>query len=118
MDMNTLLMTIKNANLALAFFMELGVLVALGYWGFHTGAGIITRIILGIGIPVIAIVVWGILGAPNSAWQLQGLWFLALSVVWFGSAALGLFVAGQRKLGIAFALFFVINQALVYALGK
>jgi hypothetical protein len=28
---------IKNANLALAFFLELGVLAALGYWGFKTG---------------------------------------------------------------------------------
>ena len=44
-NMQTVLMIIKNANLALAFFMELGVLVALGYWGFHTGTGTITKII-------------------------------------------------------------------------
>src|SRR5690349_4917818 len=116
--MNPVLTIIKNANLALAFFMELSVLVALGYWGFHTGEGMITKIILGIGAPVVAVVIWGLLGAPKSAWQLQGLWYLVLSVVWFGSAALGLFVAGQRNLGIAFALVFVVNQVLAYALGK
>jgi hypothetical protein len=116
--MQTVLMIIKNANLALAFFMELGVLVALGYWGFHTGAGTITKIILGIGAPVVAVVIWGLLGAPKSAWQLQGLWYLALSVVWFGSTALGLFVASQRNLGIVFALVFAVNQVLAYALEK
>jgi hypothetical protein len=41
---------IKNANLALAFFLELGVLVALGYWGFQTGQGTIARIGLGTGL--------------------------------------------------------------------
>jgi hypothetical protein len=116
--MNTALMVIKNANLALAFFMELGVLVALGYWGFHTGTGTIAKIVLGISAPVVAAVVWGMLGAPRSAWQLQGIWYLALSVVWFGSAALGLFVAGQRNLGTTFALVFVVNQVLAYALGN
>jgi hypothetical protein len=111
-------MVIKNANLALAFFLELCTLVALGYWGFHTGAGTIARVGLGIGAPVVAVVVWGLLGAPRSAWQLQGIWYLVLSVIWFGSAALGLFVAGRRDLGVAFALVFVVNQVLVYALGK
>jgi len=28
---------LKNANLALAFLLELGVLAALGFWGFYTG---------------------------------------------------------------------------------
>ncbi len=38
------LAAIKNANLALAFFLELAVLVALGYWGFQTGQGTLARI--------------------------------------------------------------------------
>jgi hypothetical protein len=116
--MNAAFTIIKNANLALAFLLELSVLAALGYWGFHTGTGTLVRIVLGIGAPLVAVVVWGLLGAPKSAWQLQGPWYLVLSVIWFGSAALGLFVAGQRNLGIAFALIFVVNQVLVYTLGK
>jgi len=30
-----ILSALKNANKALAFFLELGTLVALDYWGFH-----------------------------------------------------------------------------------
>src|SRR5215469_11746142 len=66
------LTVLKNANLALAFFLELGVLVALGYWGYQTGQGTIARIGLGIGAPALAVVVWALFGAPKSTWHLQG----------------------------------------------
>ncbi len=48
------LTVLKNANLALAFFLELGVLAALGYWGFQTGQGTIAKIGLGISAPALA----------------------------------------------------------------
>src|SRR5260370_40052258 len=97
------LAVLKNANLALAFFLELGVLAALGYWGFQTGQGTIARIGLGIGAPGVAVVVWGLFGAPKAVWQLNGPWRLILEVVFFGSAAVALLSAGQRVLGIACA---------------
>jgi len=109
-----LLTIIKNANLALAFFLELGVLVALGYWGFQAGQTTIARIGLGIGAPVVAIVVWGLFGAPKAVWHLNGTARLILQVVFFGSAAVALFVSGQRVLGVAFALVFVLNSILAY----
>src|SRR5258708_8580199 len=70
------LTVIKNANLALSFFLELCVLVALGYWGFQTGQGTIAKIGLGIGAPVVAVVVWALFGAPNAPRRLQGPCFL------------------------------------------
>lgn len=109
-----ILTALKNANLALAFFLELGVLAALGYWGFYTGQGTLAKIGLGIGTPAVAVVVWALFGAPQAAWRLQGPWFLILRVVFFGSAALALFVAAQRTLGAIFALVFVVNLALIY----
>jgi hypothetical protein len=112
------LITIKNANLALAFFLELGVLAALGYWGFQTGQGTIAKIGLGIGTPIVAIVIWGMFGAPRSDWQLQGLWYLLLQVIFFGSAAVALFVAGQPVLGVAFALVWILNTVLIRLLGQ
>lgn len=108
------LTVLKNANLALAFFLELGVLVALGYWGFQMGQGTIAKIGLGIGVPLMAVVVWGLFGAPKAAWHLNGPWRLILEVVFFGSAAVALFISGQRVLGGAFALVFVLNHALIY----
>jgi hypothetical protein len=95
----------------------LGVLIALGYWGFQTGQGTIARIGLGIGVPVVAVVVWALFGAPKAVWHLNGPSRLLLEVVFFGSAAVALFAAGQRVLGVAFALVFVLNYSLIYVLG-
>ena len=104
---------IKNANLALAFLLELGVLAALGYWGFQTGQGTIAKFGLGIGAPVLAVVVWWLFGAPQAMWHLNGIFRLLLEVIFFGSAAVALYTAGQHKLGVAFALLFVLNTVLV-----
>ena len=106
---------IKYANLALVFFLELGVLAALGYWGFQTGQGTVAKIGLGISAPAAAVVVWGLFGAPTAVWYLDGPWRLILEVVFFGSAAVTLFTAGQQVLGVAFALVFVVNLVLIYA---
>lgn len=105
---------LKNTNLALVFFLELGALVALGYWGFHNGQGVIGKIALGIGAPVLAIVIWGIWGAPKSQWQLRGPWYLLLQIVFFGSAGLALYVASQHVLGIVFAVLVVLVCGLAY----
>ena len=63
---------VKQANLALALLLELGVLAALAYWGFATGATILLKIALGIGTPAAAILIWAIWGAPRSRRRLQG----------------------------------------------
>jgi hypothetical protein len=109
---------IKNANLALAFFLELGVLAALAYWGFQTGQGTIVRFALGIGAPAVAIVVWALFGSPQAMWHLDGIYRVLLEVIFFGSAAVALFVAGQHVLGVAFALVFVLNTVLASVLGQ
>jgi Protein of unknown function (DUF2568) len=112
------LTTIKNANLALAFLLELGVLAALGFWGFHTGSGVLAKIGLGIGLPALAVVVWALFGSPQATWHLNGIWRLMLQIVFFGSAAVALYAASQHVLGVVFALLFVINTILVYVWGQ
>lgn len=108
------LRVLKNANLAVAFFLELAVLAAFGYWGFSTGEGTLVKIGLGIGTPVLAVLVWAIFGARRATRRLQGLWLLLLRVVFFGSAAVVLFASSLRVLSIVFALIFVINLTLIY----
>jgi hypothetical protein len=85
---------IKTANVALRFLLELCILVALGYWGFQTGKGLLAKIGLGIGVPVLAAVVWSLLGAPGSSLQLHDPWHLVLEVILFGGAAVALFASG------------------------
>ena len=113
-----MLSLLKNLNLGLAFLLELGVLAALCYFGFTLEANLPLKLILGIGLPVVAIAIWAVFGAPRSQRRLKGLPFLLLQIVFFGSAAVALYAAGQRILGIVFALVFILNTILAYAWGQ
>jgi hypothetical protein len=78
----------------------------------------IAKIGLGIGAPVVAVVVWWLFGAPQAMWHLNGIFRLLLEVIFFGSAAVALYAAGQHFLGVAFALVFVLNTVLISLLGQ
>ncbi len=105
---------LKSINLALAFFLELAMLVAFGYWGFQTGENAIVKIGLGIGIPLLAAVLWGVFMAPNSSMRLQGAAYLAVKLVLFGLAIAALIVAGKPGAGILLGAVFVVNTILLY----
>ncbi|HVO44404.1 MAG TPA: YrdB family protein [Aggregatilineales bacterium] len=106
-------MALRTANLGVTFLLELGMLGALAYWGFQTGASLPVKIVLGIGTPPLVAVIWGWLMAPRSATRLKGSAYLLLKLVLFGAAAIGLAAAGQVTLAIVFAVVAVINQILL-----
>jgi hypothetical protein len=109
---------LKTANIALRFLLELCVWAALGYWGFRTGNGIILRFSLGIVVPFIVAVVWGIFGAPKSSMVLVGGLHLLLELVLFGSATLALWVSGNASISLSFGLIAIINRVLMYVWGQ
>lgn len=105
---------LKSINLALSFFLELAMLGSFGYWGFHTGKTAILNFILGIGVPLVTIVLWGIFMAPNSSTRLQGAAYYAVYFTLFALAVGALFLAGKPILGILFAALVVVNSTLVF----
>src|SRR5262245_10092173 len=107
-------MIAKSANLALSFFLELCMLAALGYWGFTTSGELGTRIIFGIGAPLVAAVVWGIFLAPASSRRLHDPFHLALEVLIFGLAIMALYAAGQPAWALIFGIVYVINKILQF----
>ena len=109
---------IKGANLALRFLLELCALGALGYWGFKSGNGTITKIALGVGAPLVAVVIWGTFVSPQAPMQLPGPLSLILQVLVFGSAAAGLMATGHRTLAMVFVMIVVINAVLMYVWGQ
>ena len=76
--------SIKGANLALRFLLELCALVALAYWGFETGSGAIAKFALGIGAPLVAAVVWGAFVAPRHPLSRPGSWSCCLKYWYSG----------------------------------
>ena len=102
-------------NEALAFLLELAALAALAWWGSETGHGTAAHLILGIGAPVVAVVLWGLFAAPRATVKLPLPGVLAVKAVVFGGAALALWGVGHGGLAIAFALVALGNTALATA---
>jgi hypothetical protein len=104
---------LKSINLGLAFLLELCMLVALAYWGFHTGQTTFARIAFGLGAPVLAAVFWGLFMAPKAVYPVSAPLHLALAILIFGVAALALASTGQRGLAYVFIIVFALNQVLL-----
>ncbi len=102
-----------SLNLALRFVLEICVLIALGYWGFTTHTETLPKILFGIGVPLIAALIWGVFVAPASNRRLDDPLRLLVEIVIFAAAALALAAADQPTIAIAFAVIAAINMALI-----
>jgi hypothetical protein len=105
----------KNANALLMFFLELGVLASVAYWGFTLSPNWGIKLLAGLGGPALFIAAWALFGAgggANATFPLTGLGRAALEIFWFGGGALALFAAGRLTPAVIFAAVFVVNAVL------
>jgi hypothetical protein len=105
----------KGANAALMFFLELGVLGSVAYWGFTVSPNWWIKVLAGVGGPALFIAVWALFGAgggANATYPLTGLARAALEIVWFGGGALALYAASLATPAAVFAALFVVNAVL------
>jgi hypothetical protein len=105
--------TLRLANDALAFLLELVALVALGYWGFRTGDGTPAKVALAVGAPLAAAVVWGLFAAPRATFKVPLAGVVAVKVLVFGAATAAFFATGHPVLGTVFAIVVVANTTVV-----
>ncbi|GLW97872.1 YrdB family protein [Microtetraspora sp. NBRC 16547] len=103
----------KGTNLALMFFLELGVLISVGYWGFTLAAPLVVRILAGLGGPALFATLWGLFAAANGArFPLRGLARAAFEIAWFGGGAAALVASGLVTSGVVFAALYIVNGIL------
>ena len=95
--------------------LELCALTALGYWGVRTGAGPITKTVLGLGAPFLAAILWGTFAAPRAPVTLPFVRFGAKLLV-FGSAVVALYATAHPTLALTFAALVVANEATLRSL--
>lgn len=107
-----MLSALRPFNLALAFLLELAMLAAFAGWGIYTGQSVPGKIGLGIGIPLVVSVIWGLFMAPRSSTRLRGAAYLALKLVLFGLAVAALVAAGYKTLGIVLGALVLLNTVM------
>jgi len=103
---------LKGINLAVRFLLELCLLAALAFWGWHIGQSLIARLGLSIGAPLLAAVVWGTVLSPRATVPAPAAVRLLLEVILFGPAAAGLAATGRLSLGVALIFTYAINRLL------
>ncbi len=106
----------QNVNLVLRVTMELGIVLAFGYWGFHTGKNESIKIILGISSPILIFGFWGLIDFHNAGSKAE-LLRLIQELILSGLAAAALIIAGQNVLGFTLAGLSIVHHSLVYILG-
>ncbi|MET9020488.1 YrdB family protein [Actinopolymorpha sp. NPDC004070] len=102
-------------NLAAVFALELAALGALGYAASRGGAPLAVRIALGVGVPLMGAVLWGLFAAPNATVRNAAI-AVAVKVLVFGGATIGLVLTGHRFLGAGFAAVVVLTAVLAHVL--
>ena len=99
-------------NLGLAFAVELGGLGIFAWWGWRNGGSTVVKLLLAIGIPVLAAVIWGLFAAPTANYGSPVVTTI-VKVAFFGLAGLALWSLDHWILGAAFVLLVAANLLVI-----
>ncbi len=100
-------------NLALAFLVELAALAIFAYWGWKTANGTATKLLLAIGLPLVAAVLWALFAAPTATYG-SPLVTATVKVAVFGLAGLALWSLDHRMLGVVFVVAVAANLLVIH----
>jgi hypothetical protein len=114
---HAILGALKWFNVALRGVMELGIVVAMGYWGYQAGNSVVAKVLLGILAPLIVFGFWGLVDFHQAGRMAEPL-RLTQELLICGLAAVALYVAGQPALGWVLVVITIVQHSLVYLLGE
>ncbi|MFB7241669.1 hypothetical protein CW362_00890 [Streptomyces populi] len=99
------------ANEILAFVVELAALACLAWWGFSTGHGWLPHILLGVGTPLLAVVLWSLFAAPKARLRPGLPLVLLVKAVVLGGGAAAVYGVGHPVAAVVMAVVVVANTA-------
>jgi hypothetical protein len=100
------------ANEGLAFLIELLALAAFAWWGAETGGGLLLRLLLGIGAPLVAAVLWGLFASPKARIKRSLPEVIAVKALILLAAMICVDVTGHRTLAIVFGVVAAANTVI------
>lgn len=105
-------------TLFLAFILEVGAILAIGYAGFHYDLPTIFQIILGIGLPVLFILFWGLYMAPKATKRLELKSYRIVKLGLFIGAGGMLLSVNEPIWAISFLILVAVDELLLLVLFK
>ena len=106
--------TMRNLNLTFRFVLEIAALLALFLLGVSLSDTLVVQVVAGIGLPLLAMTIWGLFVAPKASRRLPDPPRLVLELVVFGAGVLAFVLTGNPFLGILLGTAVVINIALMF----
>lgn len=88
--------------LALAFVLEVGALAAFAVWGLHAGNRTSSSLAWAVGAPMACALMWGLFASPRAPFDGPVL-TPVVTVIFFASAAMALYVSGHPRLAAGFS---------------
>jgi hypothetical protein len=101
---------LKPINLGIRFLLEIGLLITLGYWGFQVEANLFAKILLGLGVPMVVALIWGMFVAPNAKNLLREPWRFWLEIILFSLGFAALYQTQLPQLAVIFFVLFFTNR--------
>lgn len=99
-------------NDILRFFLELFAFVSLGIWGFLAFPLPWPGVLIGIGAPLLAILVWALFVSPKAVFRIDVFGKALVEIAVFSAAAIGWWMLGQPIVAIVFAVVAAVSGIL------
>jgi hypothetical protein len=99
-------------NDILRFFLELFAFVSLGIWGFLAFPLPWPGVLIGIGAPLLAILVWALFVSPKAVFRIDVFGKALVEIAVFSAAAIGWWMLGQPVVAIVFAVVAAVSGIL------
>ncbi|WP_254431418.1 YrdB family protein [Agromyces sp. Marseille-P2726] len=99
-------------NDILRFFLELFAFVSLGIWGFLAFPLPWPGVLIGLGAPALAILLWALFVSPKAVFRVDPFGKALVEIAVFTAAAIGWWMLGQPIVAVVFAVVAAISGIL------
>jgi hypothetical protein len=99
-------------NDILRFFLELFAFISLGIWGFLAFPLPWPGVLVGLGAPALAILLWALFVSPKAVFRVDQFSKALVEIAVFTAAAIGWWMLGQPVVAIVFAVVAAISGIL------
>ena len=105
-----MIQSLRSANALLAFLLEVAMLAAFCYAGWVSTPILWLRVVLTVGLPALAILLWAVWAAPRAGKRrLKMPALMIFKLVIFAAATAAWWIAGQQFIAAIFGALVVIN---------
>jgi Protein of unknown function (DUF2568) len=102
----------RTLMLLLVFLLELVAIAVLAWWGFALDAAVWERVLVGIGLPSVAAVLWSLYAAPRARFPVPAA-AVTVKILVYAAATLALAGVGHVSLAVMFLALVLLVTGLV-----